>query len=270
MYVHRDFTVCKLYHILKRLPGKKKMGLGRAVPLLPLALSKCCLNVWKVRSDLGVDLVLSPGEPHLSLAVPVPQARGVGGSSLPRLQQPPPAVCCSQCLWRRNTHPAPFPHLPGTHRSGRCHCRRQSAGRCGPCRQLHRGPRLPPGAAALAPPRQREQAGRVAASAKLQPRGGARVLRAPSSKASIMCGTASPSRMRPLEDCRDKALVLLRAQLSTRGAGCSSMCLGTEHHRRISALRVRNSGVMEIPSIDFRPAPLSLATHPSNWDTSVG
>lgn len=71
-----------------------------------------------------------------------------------------------------------------------------------------------------------------------------------------MCGRASPSRMRPLEDCRDKGLVLLRAQLSTRGAGCSSTCLGTEHHRRISALRVRNSGVMEIPSIGFGPAPL--------------
>ena len=180
----------------------------------------------------------------------------MGGSSLPHLQQPPTGRVLFPCLWRQNTHPAPLPHLPRTHQSGRCHCRRQSARQSGPCRQLHRGLRLPPGAAALAPPRQREQAGRVAASAKLQPRGWARVLRAPSSKASIMCGRAGPSRMRPLEDCRDKGLVLLRAQLSTRGAGCSSTCLGTEHHRRISALRVRNSGVMEIPSIGFGPAPL--------------
>ena len=37
VYVHRDFTVCKLYHILKRLPGKKKNGFGAGCPTAALS-----------------------------------------------------------------------------------------------------------------------------------------------------------------------------------------------------------------------------------------
>lgn len=73
-----------------------------------------CLDVWNVRSNLGVDLVLSPGEPHLSLAVPVPQAGGVGGPSLPQLQQPPTlCVLFPSAPWGRILTQPPSPTSPG-------------------------------------------------------------------------------------------------------------------------------------------------------------
>ena len=94
----------------KKTSGKKENWVwGWAVPLLPLALSKCCLNVWKVRSE--VDLILSPGGPRLSQAALVPQARGMGGSGLPHLQQPP--TCVGLSPETPHSAQAPSPSSPG-------------------------------------------------------------------------------------------------------------------------------------------------------------
>lgn len=49
-------------------------------------------------------------------------------------RQWPPLSLAPQCL---------------AHRCDRCHCRKQSAGRCDPCHRPHRGRRHPPAAAAL-------------------------------------------------------------------------------------------------------------------------
>lgn len=158
----------------------------------------------------------------------------------------------------------PLP-LPRTHQSGHCRCRRQSVGLCGPCRQLHRDPRHLPAAAALTPRRQREQVERVAVLARLQPQGIDGDARGPFQARHWQClGEPVPPRCWPHGDCHDKALVLLRAQLRAHILGAQTTCLGIKHHRRISALRVRNLGAVEVPGVDSGPTPL-----PASGCTSI-
>lgn len=97
----------------KKTSGKKKNWVwGRAVPLLPLALSKCCLNVWKVRSDLGVDLVLSPGEPTLAWQCQFHRPEAWEGPAFLASSSPPPAVCCSPVSLEAEYSPSPPPPPP--------------------------------------------------------------------------------------------------------------------------------------------------------------
>lgn len=98
----------------KKTSGKKKNWVwGWAVPLLPLALSKCCLKVWKVRSDLGVDLILSPGGPRLSQAAQFHRPEAWEGPAFLTSSSPHPRVLSPSPSEGRILAQPPSPSSPG-------------------------------------------------------------------------------------------------------------------------------------------------------------
>lgn len=100
----------------KKTSGEKKNWVwGRAVPLLPLALSKCCLNVWMSGMSgptLGSILFFPQVSPTLAWQCQFHRPEAWEGPAFLSSSSPPPSVCCSPVPLGGEYSPSPPPLPP--------------------------------------------------------------------------------------------------------------------------------------------------------------